>query len=72
MKRLNVELEDGDYLFLKGRAAKEGRSVVAVIREAIERFRKETIDVRSDPMYAVGSFDGPADLAERHDDYLYG
>jgi hypothetical protein len=73
MKRLNVELEDGDYRYLKARAEREGRSVVSLIREAVVRLRgSDALDPRSDPMYPVGSFDGPDDLSERHDDYLYG
>ncbi|MBI4729338.1 MAG: antitoxin [Acidobacteria bacterium] len=73
MKRLNVELEDTDYRYLKDLADRQGRSVVAVIREAVARLRRsEDVDPRADPMYGVGSFDGPRDLAERHDDYLYG
>lgn len=72
MKRLNVELEDGDYRYLKDRADREGRSVVALIRDAINRMRRsEHEDPRSDPMYQVGSFEGPSDLAEGHDRYLY-
>lgn len=72
MKRINVELEDADYRYLRERASREGRAVVAIIRDAIARLRREGSDPHQDPMYEVGSFDGPADLAERHDDYLYG
>jgi hypothetical protein len=71
-KRVNIELEDGDYRYLKARAEREGRSMVSLIREAIRRLRgSEELDPRKDPMYEVGSFDGPRDLAERHDKYLY-
>lgn len=73
MKRLNVELEDGDYRYLKEKAAREGKTLISLIREAIGRMRRsELVEARDDPMYAVGSFDGPSDLAEKHDDYLYG
>ena len=72
MKRLTVELDEGDYAYLRERAAKEGRSVVSLLREAVERLRREGFDATTDPMYPVGSFDGPADLSEKHDRYLYG
>ena len=73
MKRLTIELDEGDYSYLRERAEREGRSVVSVLREAVVRLRQaEVADPRDDPMYAVGSFDGPRDLARRHDDYLYG
>lgn len=73
MKRLTVELDEGDYAFLRERAAREGRSVVSLLREGIARLRKDgALDPAGDPMYEVGSFEGPPDLAERHDDYLYG
>jgi hypothetical protein len=71
-RRINIELEDGDYRYLKDRAEREGRSMVSVIREAIRGLRgSEMQDPRADPMYQVGSFEGPRDLAERHDFYLY-
>ncbi|MFA5785767.1 MAG: hypothetical protein WDA71_02105 [Actinomycetota bacterium] len=73
MKRMNVEIADEDYLYLKNRASREGQSVVALIRQAVAALqRADAPDVRSDPMYKVGSFDGLADLAEHHDGYLYG
>lgn len=73
MKRLTVELDEGDYAYLRERARREGTSLVAILREAVARLRRaEADDPTSDPMYRVGSFDGPADLAERHDEYLYG
>lgn len=34
--------------------------------------RVDRADPFSDPMVRSGSFDGPPDLAERHDDDLYG
>lgn len=71
--RLNVELDDDRYGYLRRRADREGRSMVSIIREAIDRLRASgTADAEGDPMYAVGSFEGPCDLAERHDEYLYG
>lgn len=72
MKRLNVELDERDYGYLKDRAAREGKTLIAVIREAIAGLRQADLgDARNDPMYEVGSFEGPSDLADRHDDYLY-
>ena len=73
MKRLTVELDEGDYAYLRERASREGRSVVSLLREAVTRLRRDGVaDPGADPMYLVGSFEGPADLAEQHDDYLYG
>lgn len=73
MKRLTIELDEDAYAYLRDRARREGRSVVSLLREAVARLRRaEVPDPRADPMYRVGSFEGPPDLAERHDDYLYG
>jgi len=73
MKRLTVEIDEAAYAYLRERASREGRTVVSLLREAVDRLRSsDALDPRSDPMYAVGSFEGPADLSEKHDEYLYG
>lgn len=70
MKRLIVELDDVDYAYVRGRAAREGRTVDSLLRDAVTLLRRKS--AAADPMYQVGSFDGPANLAERHDGCLYG
>jgi hypothetical protein len=73
MKRMTIELDEADFGYLRDRASREGRTVVSLLREAVQRLRgADGADPRSDPMFTVGSFDGPKDMAERHDDYIYG
>ena len=77
-KRLNIELEIEQYELLRKRASAGGTTVSGVIRELIDDIRnslaKEAVkDYRSDSWYKRrGSFDGPSNLAEKHDQHLYG
>ena len=72
-KRLTIELDEADAAYLRERARRDGTSLVAVLREAIRSLRRADVaDPRSDPMYKTGTFEGPSNLAERHDDYIYG
>lgn len=77
-KRLTVELPAVQYDFLQQEANRTGTTIVGLIRRLIDDFRLHISEVASknyqtDPLYKRrGSFDGPADLAEHHDHYLYG
>ena len=77
MKRLTLELSVDQYDFLR-READAGRTTISgFIRKLIEesrlRLAKEAVRKGTDPLYSrEGSFDGPANLAENHDHYLYG
>lgn len=73
MKRLNLELDDSDYAYLRSRATREDRTVAGLLRMAIGTLRlAEEFEPKDDPMWVVGSVEAPPDLSDRHDDYLYG
>ena len=62
---------------LKARAAREHKSLNRFLLEMAEdRLRVPRPEKRQrDPLFLIGTDpwqDGPSDLAERHDDYLYG
>lgn len=76
-KRLNIELPLDLYEFLRKEAAQRGMTISGLIRQLIEDCRSRPAeDIRkvfhADPFSRRhGSFDGPHDLAEQHDRYLY-
>jgi predicted CopG family antitoxin len=76
-KRLTIELTVDQYETLQRQAKANGTSVSGFIRRMIDEFRlRPPAEVRrnyqTDPLYKRrGSFDGPPDLAENHDRYLY-
>lgn len=77
-KRLNIELSIDQYELLRKQANSTGTTVTGFLRKLIEEFRvrvpKEARkNYQNDPLYKMrGSFDGPKDLSENHDHYLYG
>ncbi len=76
MKRLTLELPTDQYDFLRKEATAMGTTVAGLIRKLIDERRhrlfREALHQEADPLYTrQGSFDGPADLAESHDRYLY-
>lgn len=76
-KRFNLELPVEQYEFLRKEADAMKSTVAGLIRRLIEdhknRLLKEVRFYDADPLGSrQGSFDGPADLAENHDRYLYG
>jgi hypothetical protein len=76
-KRFTLELSVDQYDFLRKEALAMQTTVVGFIRQLIENHRnrplRKTRHYESDPLGGrQGSFDGPADLAENHDRYLYG
>ena len=77
IKRLNIEVPWEQYEVLRREAAIRGATISGVIRELIAGLarpgrRRGGRKPQDDPLYTMGgSFDGPADLAEKHDAYLY-
>lgn len=77
-KRLSIELPSDQYEFLRKEASSLGTTVSAIVRHLIQTHRfalpkQARKAYQRDPLYRRrGSFEGPADLATSHDDYLYG
>jgi hypothetical protein len=77
-KRLTIELSIDQYEVLRKQANSTGTTVTGFLRKLIEEFRVRVPEearknYRNDPLYKMrGSFDGPKDLSENHDHYLYG
>jgi len=78
VKRLNVEIPWDQYEFLRREATVRGTTISGVLRSLIadlgqpakSRGRRGRGE---DPLYRMaGSFDGPVNLAEKHDAFLYG
>jgi plasmid stability protein len=76
MRRTQIYLDEQVDEQLRQRAAAEGRSAAAVIREALDSYlaRSPTTAQGMDPIRAMaGSLRGlPADAAAEHDRDLYG
>jgi len=78
LKRLNIELPLDQYEFLRKEATARGIAISRLIRELIAKHRQSLTEelkktYKNDPWFRRrGSFDGPDDLAEKHDLYLYG
>ena len=77
-ERLNIELPADEFDSLRKEAAARGLTISELIRHLIETRRalpsEETREIRVGDSLSGrrGSFDGPPDLAEQHDRYLYG
>lgn len=77
-KRLTIELPIDQYEFLRKQASAAGTTIAGLIRRLIDDCRLRLPEevrknYQTDPLYKRrGSFDGPTDLAEHHDHYLYG
>lgn len=77
-KRLTIELPVEQYEFLRKEARTGGTTISGLVRRLIEECRlrlpeEARKNYQTDPLFKRrGSFEGPADLAERHDRYLYG
>jgi hypothetical protein len=78
VKRLNVEIPLEQYEALRREASVRGTTISGVLRDLIAvlsqtgkgRGRRGRGD---DPLYRMaGAFDGPVNLAEKHDAFLYG
>jgi hypothetical protein len=77
-KRLTIELSIDQYELLRKQASTNGTTVTGFIRRLIDDIRlrlpeQARKNYQNDPLYKRrGSFDGPNDLSENHDHYLYG
>jgi plasmid stability protein len=74
MIRTQIYLDERLQQALRTRSAAEGRSVAALIREAVAHFlMPPTKGKASDPFLAIAGkhAGGPGDSAERHDTYTY-
>lgn len=77
-KRFTIELPIDQYEFLRKQATTAGTTIAGLIRQLIEDFKlrlpkQARKNYQTDPLYKRrGSFEGPADLAQHHDHYLYG
>ncbi|NIM58478.1 MAG: ribbon-helix-helix protein, CopG family [Candidatus Aminicenantes bacterium] len=78
VKRLNIELPVEQYEFLRQEAEARKTTISQLLRDLIDHRKKSSTkaakrNYAKDPFFQrKGSFDGPADLAARHDSYLYG
>jgi len=77
-KRLTIELPLDQYEVVRKQAQATGTTVSGFIRRLIDevRFRlpqEARKNYQGDSLYKRrGSFEGPSNLAENHDKYLYG
>jgi hypothetical protein len=76
MRRKQIYLDDASERALKRLAARTGRSEAFHIREALQRYLASSGDPGDDPLERliglVADENGPDDVAEEHDHYLYG
>lgn len=77
MRRKQLYLDDASERALKRLAASTGRSEASHVREALRRYLGEQhVDEADDPLERliglVEDANGPDDVAENHDHYLYG
>jgi hypothetical protein len=73
MRRVQAQLTEDQVVALETNARATGRRTAAVIREAVELWRKGQDRTRriERALEAIGGFhSGLHDVAERHDDYL--
>jgi len=76
-KRLTIELSTDQYEVLRKQASANGTTVSGFIRRLIDDIRLRLPEearkkYQTDSLYKRrGSFEGPRDLAESHDRYLY-
>jgi hypothetical protein len=76
MRRKQIYLDEASDRSLKRLAARTGRSEASHIRDALARYLGTQTEPGSDPLERmiglVETEDGPDDVAENHDRYLYG
>lgn len=78
MKRTQIQLGDEAYEALRAKAFTTGRSLAAVVREAVEQYlggkpaKKPKVRIEDLTWLGSGRSEGtgPGDIGERHDDYL--
>lgn len=76
MRRKQIYLDEASDRALKRLAARTGRSEASLIREALHRYLAVGGGDGDDPLERliglVADENGPDDVAEEHDHYLYG
>jgi hypothetical protein len=78
VKRLNIELPIEQYEFLQQEAGAKKTTISQLLRDLIDQRKRSSAkaakrNYANDPFFQrKGSFDGPVDLAVKHDSYLYG
>jgi hypothetical protein len=76
MRRKQILLDEPTDRALKRMAAVTGRSEGAIVREALQLLVAREAESRGDPLDGliglVDDQDGPDDVAEEHDHYIYG
>ncbi len=74
MVRTQIQITPEQAKALKRLAAREGKSVAELIRISVDEMLRaggiqEQAKLRKKALEAAGKLSGPADLAEKHDDY---
>jgi hypothetical protein len=76
IRRKQILIDEPTDRALKRMAARTGRSEGAVVREALQLLVARDAEAGADPLDGliglVDDADGPDDVAEQHDHYLYG
>jgi hypothetical protein len=76
IRRKQLYLDESADRALKRLAARTGRSEASHVREALQRYLGSQPETADDPLARliglVDDPDGPDDVAENHDHYLYG
>ena len=71
MVRITIRLEENQMSELRMVATRQGTSVSALIRAAVDRLLAADAEMREKAKAVAGCCNsGTGDLAERHDDYL--
>lgn len=74
MVRTQISLSEEQYLAIKRIAVERGISLSAVIRETVDTLLALSSRSAVEGLLSIAGMasGGPADVSERHDDYLYG
>ncbi len=76
MRRKQLYLDEATERALKRVALRTGRSEASHVREALQRYLGAQTETDDDPLAGliglVPAGEGPDDVAENHDHYLYG
>jgi hypothetical protein len=76
MKRKQLYLDEATDRALKRLAARTGQSEASHVREALKVYVERELTLDEDPLEQliglVADDEGPTDVAENHDHYLYG
>ncbi len=72
-KRTQISLDDWQYESLKAAAARDGRSLAGVVREAVTAYLAGAPDTSNSPLDAItGIGDDETTRGRNHDEALYG